>query len=1516
MANPPDVKFDFRKYSKTEDFDYFFEKLDSGTNPAGIIEDPSSSFAEESSGSSQKQASRSFWRCKVTGCSASRTPSNKCLKHLIDTHADLIALFKQRFSPVFLQALENVAKGPAPKAPKSEVGYAVDPSRSGLGIQHGTLNVPPQHTAFSPVIAALTTTAVVDDVMSSQPSITQRDSTLSQETRKRVVPSEDGQALQKVATPERLLVSFAGSPAPKRLRTMDEFFAKSQNSISKVKATSPSAGVSIHDVLTSCKSSVEMMSVVIAQNRGTRERVSSHKRHLLEGLLLSEGKILYLVLQQIGLLTDKNIAQKLVLAMQRTGEVEAETQDPNVEPGRSHLRTVLIAALDAAVSAFVDSTPCTVEWLSSTCHQFVLKQTCLQPLLNGDVVGLASTPVRSVAIRTFSSYSSFSDDTPTSAPPAASSVPVMPIVEVPRTPALRMPRNCKRGLSSEIKRALQDDIGTNLLDRFHDPDYEDTEDVVEAASVTEEDPFSFVDATVHVADGTHEHEAARPLDVALFLLYLRAFVTEVMDMLPGRQLLNLQLCGLVQRWCQESTTFLRIAEDVPNEVGSAISSGITFTRAQKYVAELLRTRKRVAGTMPPGSGKTLAAVLAIAHSAAHMLEDGPAAVIVCCPRTLTKQWKRNIMSHLVGSRSLSFAVAHKFQDLLECPDRKSNRIVFFVDTATCVFNALKRCNDSQLSAMIPVRMMVVDEAHFAKSDTSNVSNNLKSLIERFASRASAKRFQLLSMTATPLTNSLKEIARFVDILVAEHAFMDMGTVADATRDAFCAEIRRLLQNNGRATLSNMMAWHRVLTCLPSVRFREHMSNEFTMGKEHILGAKDLGKLLCANTSPPIVPADNQGSSSITQIPKAGVKQVRFIHGIVQHERAVLLGIKQSLKKTKNGKYHVSEIEKEMLKQKLDAFATFLRHLWQDKDSSSSACPSTLSVVRRKVVVYHNFLSGCLHELLKSALIVAHEVFSGQSANSLPTVGWFDGNHRKSFSADQIKEGWSACHRVESRIEKKTNSVKVFESVEPRGNDILSQADLKDGSEKEIARMKESHPDVLFVSSAFEEGVDGFQHSYSTMILGFLPWTFASLEQLCCRLARRGQKAQHVDVVYLPVVFHKTPIGAANATSSSHVEENLDVVSYDYARWQYVMQKRTVADTVMDGVLNLYAFDVRAFMDALDQTVDATHMARIDVALDADDGEDEADQEETNIADVRCDDTFSGLNKRFAHFLSANLHSAIRADSKLLTRYHALYSKIRDNWNPPDEAWPAYVAAKYIAREVQHLSSTGTEEKVLIADAGCGENLFTEKLHELWGHRGNDEFKMFTVYGIDLAQLRAPNLPADSQVEFHSRACRFEDFIPRDGGFPCGSLSYTVFCLSLMCADRHEMLNAARKGLKVRGKLIIVESIRRLHLPTVAAEGEDLLAVAGRSSLSQELGKLGFELRVAQPLADEARPRFLLLCFEKLPSGTNGKVTQLTKLRWSNEDVDHPSLNEKEGDGLNALLQELDHAEKVMAEDPL
>lgn len=93
-------------------------------------------------------------------------------------------------------------------------------------------------------------------------------------------------------------------------------------------------------------------------------------------------------------------------------------------------------------------------------------------------------------------------------------------------------------------------------------------------------------------------------------------------------------------------------------------------------------------------------------------------------------------------------------------------------------------------------------------------------------------------------------------------------------------------------------------------------------------------------------------------------------------------------------------------------------------------------------------------------------------------------------------------------------------------------------------------DVLLASSAIKVGVDGLQRRANRLILLGTPWTAADLDQVVGRVHRQGSLAKSVEVVHPQITV---TIGRQSW-------------SWDALRMDAIHAKRTLADTVLDGVL--------------------------------------------------------------------------------------------------------------------------------------------------------------------------------------------------------------------------------------------------------------------------------------------------------------------------------------------------------------
>jgi superfamily II DNA/RNA helicase len=93
-------------------------------------------------------------------------------------------------------------------------------------------------------------------------------------------------------------------------------------------------------------------------------------------------------------------------------------------------------------------------------------------------------------------------------------------------------------------------------------------------------------------------------------------------------------------------------------------------------------------------------------------------------------------------------------------------------------------------------------------------------------------------------------------------------------------------------------------------------------------------------------------------------------------------------------------------------------------------------------------------------------------------------------------------------------------------------------------------DVLIASSAIRVGVDGLQQRCNRLVLLGTPWTSSDWDQLVGRVDRQGSKFDHVEVVHPQI----------------NISAGGQKWSWDEIRLSTIKAKRTLANTVLDGVL--------------------------------------------------------------------------------------------------------------------------------------------------------------------------------------------------------------------------------------------------------------------------------------------------------------------------------------------------------------
>ncbi|MGH9984873.1 MAG: DEAD/DEAH box helicase family protein, partial [Nitrososphaeraceae archaeon] len=307
--------------------------------------------------------------------------------------------------------------------------------------------------------------------------------------------------------------------------------------------------------------------------------------------------------------------------------------------------------------------------------------------------------------------------------------------------------------------------------------------------------------------------------------------------------------------------------------------------------------------------------------------------------------------------------------------------------------------------------------------------------------------------------------------------------------------------------------------------------------------------------------------------------------------------------------------------------------------------------------------------------------------------------------------------------------------------------------------KNKKVEVLIASNPISVGVDGLQHICNNLIINTLPWTNAGYQQLVGRLIRKGGKTDFVNIFVIKAKF-------VDQISDKEFE-------YDEKKWERILNKRTLADCAVDGILpwkNMVTPN-RAMMEAvkwLERMVkgEISSVFRRDLYV-------ELTPVEIKERIIKYGD-FTRLNNQINNENSKTTHERMLRDPRIFDEYHRQYRDARKGWGiiPYDE----------IIKGIKQLFTSRMLATLQIGDFGCGE----AKIMDAFGSE--------RVYSFD-------HIAANSNVT----ACDM-----KNTGLPDDVLDVAVFSLSLMGRNWPDYIKEAKRCLEMNGYLLIAETTNSLR----------------------------------------------------------------------------------------------------------
>lgn len=311
--------------------------------------------------------------------------------------------------------------------------------------------------------------------------------------------------------------------------------------------------------------------------------------------------------------------------------------------------------------------------------------------------------------------------------------------------------------------------------------------------------------------------------------------------------------------------------------------------------------------------------------------------------------------------------------------------------------------------------------------------------------------------------------------------------------------------------------------------------------------------------------------------------------------------------------------------------------------------------------------------------------------------------------------------------------------------------------------------VLLASRPVSVGVDALQHVCNRVIINTIPWTNAQYQQLLGRLVRYGQKQKTVDLYII-----KASIGG---------------YTYDDRKWNMVLDKRTLAECAVDGILpekNLVT-PTQAVNEAIRwlerlERGEVSSVNRMDVDV-------ELKPVEVHTRLITYGD-LAKQNRLFNTERSDTTHTRLQQNPQEWIHYHRTLKEERKEW-PIDP----------LVEIIKRLRTMPS--KLKIGDFGCG--LEARIANELGLKEGRDviSFDHLSVTGSKII------------------ACDMRDVSQYVDD---GTLDVAVYSLSLMGTNWRDYIVEAKRCLCVRGSILIAvsskklsEGVRLKDLPTVLSQ---------------------------------------------------------------------------------------------------
>jgi superfamily II DNA or RNA helicase len=302
-------------------------------------------------------------------------------------------------------------------------------------------------------------------------------------------------------------------------------------------------------------------------------------------------------------------------------------------------------------------------------------------------------------------------------------------------------------------------------------------------------------------------------------------------------------------------------------------------------------------------------------------------------------------------------------------------------------------------------------------------------------------------------------------------------------------------------------------------------------------------------------------------------------------------------------------------------------------------------------------------------------------------------------------------------------------------------------------------DVLIGSRPIGTGVDGLQNVSNRMICVTLPWTDSEYTQLKGRIYRQGSEFDDVEII-IPQVRIQLEGG--------------DVWSWDIQRFNLIKNKKTLADAAVDGVIpsNILPSKETMFRKSIESLKNWQDRVSDGNVVSSERGVIQMNlYPELNDEDRqrRINSELSEFNRRGKTLHSSTMHKEFTDNPDSWYRYHTLRKERMESWEE--------IPYEYIATKIK-------DQRDVVADFGCGENLFKNCIP-------NNKVHSFDHIAIDETVI----------------ACDM-----KNTGLSDESIDVAVFSLALWGTNSEDYIKEAYRVLRRKGMIYISEPSKNYETP--------------------------------------------------------------------------------------------------------